>query len=151
MNRFFDSKPGSIRCASRMLRIKSPAPTSATSESAISETTSRLRKLFLPQPSDPPRPPSLSVSITSGTNAFNAGATPKSTPVNNEMPMVNSKTCESDRKSTRLNSSHLVISYAVFCLKKKKHTHIQQRTLNTVLFKYMCACLTQYLRAVRPI
>src|SRR2546426_1001637 len=26
-----------------------------------------------------------------------------------------------DRKSTRLNSSHLVISYAVFCLKKKKH------------------------------
>src|SRR5256885_16711549 len=30
---------------------------------------------------------------------------------------------ETDRKSTRLNSSHLVISYAVFCLKKKKTTH----------------------------
>src|SRR5256885_3337626 len=29
-----------------------------------------------------------------------------------------------DRKSTRLNSSHLVISYAVFCLKKKKKDHI---------------------------
>src|SRR2546426_6135309 len=28
-----------------------------------------------------------------------------------------------DRKSTRLNSSHLVISYAVFCLKKKKKKH----------------------------
>src|SRR5256885_8690204 len=28
-----------------------------------------------------------------------------------------------DRKSTRLNSSHLVISYAVFCLKKKKTIH----------------------------
>src|ERR1035438_10647218 len=27
-----------------------------------------------------------------------------------------------DRKSTRLNSSHLGISYAVFCLKKQKHT-----------------------------
>src|SRR5256885_11871243 len=27
-----------------------------------------------------------------------------------------------DRKSTRLNSSHLVISYAVFCLKKKNNT-----------------------------
>src|SRR5438034_5801806 len=27
-----------------------------------------------------------------------------------------------DRKSTRLNSSHTVISYAVFCLKKKKRT-----------------------------
>src|SRR5688500_20375906 len=34
-----------------------------------------------------------------------------------------------DRKSTRLNSSHLVISYAVFCLKKKKkqHTDIDPR------------------------
>src|SRR5256885_11938754 len=32
-------------------------------------------------------------------------------------------TPELDRKSTRLNSSHLVISYAVFCLKKKRHTH----------------------------
>src|SRR2546426_1537660 len=31
---------------------------------------------------------------------------------------INSKL---DRKSTRLNSSHLVISYAVFCLKKKKN------------------------------
>src|SRR5256885_5375848 len=31
---------------------------------------------------------------------------------------------EKDRKSTRLNSSHLVISYAVFCLKKKNITVI---------------------------
>src|SRR6266566_6898172 len=30
-----------------------------------------------------------------------------------------------DRKSTRLNSSHLVISYAVFCLKKKKKKHLK--------------------------
>src|SRR5256885_12226074 len=30
---------------------------------------------------------------------------------------------QQDRKSTRLNSSHLAISYAVFCLKKKKTTH----------------------------
>src|SRR3712207_7837844 len=30
-----------------------------------------------------------------------------------------------DRKSTRLNSSHANISYAVFCLKKKKHPHGQ--------------------------
>src|SRR2546427_7003921 len=30
-----------------------------------------------------------------------------------------------DRKSTRLNSSHSQISYAVFCLKKKKHLHAQ--------------------------
>src|SRR5258708_36259612 len=30
-----------------------------------------------------------------------------------------------DRKSTRLNSSHQIISYAVFCLKKKKYKKIQ--------------------------
>src|SRR5690242_21523867 len=35
----------------------------------------------------------------------------------------------SDRKSTRLNSSHMSISYAVFCLKKKKDRFIEQ-TLN---------------------
>src|SRR5256885_8796160 len=34
-----------------------------------------------------------------------------------------------DRKSTRLNSSHLVISYAVFCLKKKK---LQQRAIMSI-------------------
>src|SRR5690348_18130312 len=33
-----------------------------------------------------------------------------------------------DRKSTRLNSSHPSISYAVFCLKKKKHTSNQYRS-----------------------
>src|SRR5256885_10897774 len=33
-----------------------------------------------------------------------------------------------DRKSTRLNSSHLVISYAVFCLKKKKTTAMPEMT-----------------------
>src|SRR3712207_7808984 len=31
-----------------------------------------------------------------------------------------------DRKSTRLNSSHANISYAVFCLKKKKNKHTQK-------------------------
>src|SRR2546428_9564173 len=35
--------------------------------------------------------------------------------------------CKSDRKSTRLNSSHDQISYAVFCLKKKKNTVISSR------------------------
>src|SRR5256886_8108173 len=33
-----------------------------------------------------------------------------------------------DRKSTRLNSSHSQISYAVFCLKKKKQTHNRTHT-----------------------
>src|SRR5258708_16769280 len=35
-----------------------------------------------------------------------------------------------DRKSTRLNSSHQIISYAVFCLKKKK-THVRHHTIYT--------------------
>src|SRR2546426_8949598 len=39
-----------------------------------------------------------------------------------------------DRKSTRLNSSHLVISYAVFCLKKKKH----QQTTTSSIEDVMC-------------
>src|SRR2546426_5976215 len=34
-----------------------------------------------------------------------------------------------DRKSTRLNSSHLVISYAVFCLKKKKAIRVIASTV----------------------
>src|SRR2546430_5425712 len=36
---------------------------------------------------------------------------------------------QQDRKSTRLNSSHSQISYAVFCLKKKKHQTITVRTI----------------------
>src|SRR5437588_6902522 len=39
---------------------------------------------------------------------------------------------ERDRKSTRLNSSHTVISYAVFCLKKKKIKKYKKRTYQYV-------------------
>src|SRR2546427_2996645 len=38
-----------------------------------------------------------------------------------------------DRKSTRLNSSHSQISYAVFCLKKKKETELQAKNHTRVL------------------
>src|SRR5256885_6707561 len=38
---------------------------------------------------------------------------------------------DADRKSTRLNSSHLVISYAVFCLKKKKKYNPKITPLST--------------------
>src|SRR5438874_6375536 len=38
-----------------------------------------------------------------------------------------------DRKSTRLNSSHVEISYAVFCLKKKKKKKTQQYSQTTLL------------------
>src|SRR2546426_8495926 len=43
-----------------------------------------------------------------------------------------------DRKSTRLNSSHLVISYAVFCLKKKKNDLILLLLVMIVLFLASC-------------
>src|SRR5437773_4612389 len=47
------------------------------------------------------------------------------------MNFMASITVKTDRKSTRLNSSHITISYAVFCLKKKKkknkiHTYTQK-------------------------
>src|SRR5256885_7338219 len=46
-----------------------------------------------------------------------------------------------DRKSTRLNSSHLVISYAVFCLKKKKNNNLEPTmTISVKTFiSYNCA------------
>src|SRR5256885_10107431 len=53
------------------------------------------------------------VALAEKLNAFAPGKSSKKT----------------DRKSTRLNSSHLVISYAVFCLKKKKYQHIDTQPL----------------------
>src|SRR5256885_8702435 len=50
--------------------------------------------------------------------------------------MEQGKLKKADRKSTRLNSSHLVISYAVFCLKKKKKKYLILAHLNNV---YDCA------------
>src|SRR2546426_4847807 len=42
---------------------------------------------------------------------------------------------ERDRKSTRLNSSHLVISYAVFCLKKKKRNTSYGEVLTSAVLR----------------
>src|SRR2546426_7256565 len=49
-----------------------------------------------------------------------------------------------DRKSTRLNSSHLVISYAVFCLKKKKINGNYHCILTTHID------MSQYYHTLRP-
>src|SRR2546426_9151891 len=46
--------------------------------------------------------------------------TASSSPRPRALLMLAPRSVSGDRKSTRLNSSHLVISYAVFCLKKKK-------------------------------
>src|SRR5699024_11847009 len=45
--------------------------------------------------------------------------------------MMGEEITEEDRKSTRLNSSHVSISYAVFCLKKKNN--ISNKINNTIL------------------
>src|SRR5262245_63076472 len=52
-------------------------------------------------------------------------STPPSRPWAPATPTRSSTT--RDRKSTRLNSSHLGISYAVFCLKKKKKKHTDNK------------------------
>src|SRR5258707_11581110 len=46
---------------------------------------------------------------------------------------------ETDRKSTRLNSSHANISYAVFCLKKKKKTYTTTSLLVNKVYRPMTA------------
>src|SRR5215468_1171437 len=46
--------------------------------------------------------------------------------------MLPSSVADVDRKSTRLNSSHITISYAVFCLKKKKNVRMHQRAQHHV-------------------
>src|SRR5256886_13016905 len=45
----------------------------------------------------------------------------------------NARRQRTDRKSTRLNSSHSQISYAVFCLKKKKKTEAENRDSNITI------------------
>src|SRR5256886_11863847 len=69
-----------------------------------------------------------------------------------------SSSAATDRKSTRLNSSHSQISYAVFCLKKKKkdktarnsaaraRTHVDPRNTH----KSYAAVTTQHLRSHAP-
>src|SRR5438477_2745937 len=52
-------------------------------------------------------------------------ADPSTSPALRERSRRVSKPCVEDRKSTRLNSSHMSISYAVFCLKKKKKKTIK--------------------------
>src|SRR2546429_3251318 len=47
-------------------------------------------------------------------------------------PERDSEVQDRDRKSTRLNSSHGYISYAVFCLKKKKPSHAAKYETNSV-------------------
>src|SRR2546427_7741054 len=58
-------------------------------------------------------------SVPSKTPADSPSGAPRSPP-RMKPPARSGKSRATDRKSTRLNSSHSQISYAVFCLKKKK-------------------------------
>src|SRR5437899_6207267 len=66
------------------------------------------------------------------TTLFRSGSCPCSTSnslvLTARHPFAVSSPTVVDRKSTRLNSSHLGISYAVFCLKKKKSLQVDHTT-----------------------
>src|SRR5438477_4018757 len=54
---------------------------------------------------------------------INAVRTIRFPAIERKIPNAPMKAMQIDRKSTRLNSSHMSISYAVFCLKKKKNNY----------------------------
>src|SRR5256885_3892330 len=56
-----------------------------------------------------------------------------------------------DRKSTRLNSSHLVISYAVFCLKKKNSTSTPRSSAPVLWCNAQHAAADVFLRLLTPL
>src|SRR5256885_6438893 len=67
------------------------------------------------------RPPG-TIEFSGGSNPFQLSIEPVY-PTRCPRASISARPGGQDRKSTRLNSSHLVISYAVFCLKKKKKRH----------------------------
>src|SRR3712207_7060667 len=68
------------------------------------------------------------VSVATGGAAGNAGSHAPS--LSHDGRFVAFQSTATDRKSTRLNSSHANISYAVFCLKKKKKSIIPSTSHN---------------------
>src|SRR5690625_6612456 len=105
---------------------KNPAPQSSSASSPWSSSADHTTQ--------PPQPVSVPVvSRPPGTRSRVRDPMPSATTTTSTVSLVlvspwrqvTSTACETstrltDRKSTRLNSSHVAISYAVFCLKKKK-------------------------------
>src|SRR2546426_454365 len=92
------------RCATPV-ELDTAEATTTTLENALRSTLSRSAATF----------------SGSGSNATTDPDAPTSrAPRIVKKPTLAPTSKKTDRKSTRLNSSHLVISYAVFCLKKKK-------------------------------
>src|SRR3712207_7416611 len=63
--------------------------------------------------------------LTAFVELYNAGLIYRGNRITNWCPRDRSAISDLDRKSTRLNSSHANISYAVFCLKKKNLYHME--------------------------
>src|SRR3712207_8756777 len=72
--------------------------------------------------SNTPLPTNTATNTPTRTSTATNTPLPTNTATNTPLPT------NTDRKSTRLNSSHANISYAVFCLKKKKQIHTNIRT-----------------------
>src|SRR2546430_10085399 len=101
-------EPVRVRAAPGHARKSAAAPKKpvAAPPAAGSAPPVELRKPLRVTPATPP--PATATMITASRSAAHA---------------VNAE----DRKSTRLNSSHSQISYAVFCLKKKKKNHVLEQ------------------------
>src|SRR2546427_9189332 len=67
---------------------------------------------------------------TPGSACAQAGVGPKCSSVKSG---PSARSSQADRKSTRLNSSHSQISYAVFCLKKKKNKNYKNKEKNKLM------------------
>src|SRR5207244_13307453 len=106
----------SLSCASLPTSVPSPLSLHDALPISSVETADSAAKPVekLPMPPPSTRPP---VKIAAGeeSKAMPASLIAKTETARSEV--------KSDRKSTRLNSSHQIISYAVFCLKKKKKAH----------------------------
>src|SRR2546430_10437037 len=89
-----------------------PEPRSRT----VSPAWRSARAVGLPQPSDASTAPSGSAVVWEMSYRFSVTGSQPHEPLGPQLPFSPA----ADRKSTRLNSSHSQISYAVFCLKKKK-------------------------------
>src|SRR5258708_19518669 len=96
-----------VRAATGGMSLLSTAPDGRMNRSRRSVTA----RTDIPKRTDPRR------GRSGATEALNVSA--GSTEAGPEAPRLESQLRSEDRKSTRLNSSHQIISYAVFCLKKK--------------------------------
>src|SRR5438552_14301479 len=102
-------------------------------------STHPLYVLFFPLQPPPPRPTLFPYTTLFRSRATRSALAPSRVHTDPDSPYIvslarriasasSSNGITTDRKSTRLNSSHQIISYAVFCLKKKKKENVRARS-----------------------